>query len=328
VLTIEGGDVRPDDVRSYRQLWDNGRRMAQAMLDLGIVPGERVALLMANHAEFVEAMVAAGIVGATVVPIDPRTKGDKLHFMLTNSQCSAVFAADYALPHLQPLHARLPAVRWAMAFATDEGERPLSAWDGVADWQAMAPVHVPDLPILTTDPDAALELIFTSGTTGDPKGIVMTHRRYCQTVQLAQSLFGYRADDVLYSGLSLTHANAQLVTLGSALACRLRCVLSRRFTKSRLWDITRQYGATSFTLLGGMTTAVYAEPPKANDADNPVRFVVSSGMPAAIWREFSQRFGVQIVEFYGAAEGGMSFNHFGQGRGLLVFSAISDGTQS
>jgi len=57
VLTIEGGDVRPDDVRSYRQLWDNGRRMAQAMLDLGIVPGERVALLMANHAEFVEAMV-------------------------------------------------------------------------------------------------------------------------------------------------------------------------------------------------------------------------------------------------------------------------------
>lgn len=313
VLTIEGGDVRPDDVRSYRQLWDNGRRMAQAMLDLGIVPGERVALLMANHAEFVEAMVAAGIVGATVVPIDPRTKGDKLHFMLTNSQCSAVFAADYALPHLQPLHARLPAVRWAMAFATDEGERPLSAWDGVADWQAMAPVHVPDLPILTTDPDAALELIFTSGTTGDPKGIVMTHRRYCQTVQLAQSLFGYRADDVLYSGLSLTHANAQLVTLGSALACRLRCVLSRRFTKSRLWDITRQYGATSFTLLGGMTTAVYAEPPKANDADNPVRFVVSSGMPAAIWREFSQRFGVQIVEFYGAAEGGMSFNHFGQG---------------
>ena len=141
----------------------------------------------------------------------------------------------------------------------------------------------------------------------------MTHRRYCQTVRLGPSLFGYSTDDVLYSGLSLTHANAQLVTLGSALACRLRCVLSRRFTKSRLWDITRQYGATTFTLLGGMTTAVYTEPRKPNDADNPVRFVVSSGMPAAIWGEFSQRFGVQIVEFYGAAEGGMTFNHFGQG---------------
>ena len=313
VLTIEGAGVRPDEVRTYRQLWNNGQRVAQAMLDLGIAPGERVALLMANHAEFVEAMVAAGIVGAAVVPIDPRTKGDKLHFMLTNSQCSAAIAADYALPHLQPLRERLPGMRWAMAFATDEGDRPLSDWQGVEDWAARAPADVPHLPLLTTDPDSALELIFTSGTTGDPKGIVMTHRRYCQTVQLGPSLFGYSTDDVLYSGLSLTHANAQLVTLGSALACRLRCVLSRRFTKSRLWDITRQYGATTFTLLGGMTTAVYAEPPRVNDADNPVRFVVSSGMPGAIWNEFSRRFGVQIVEFYGAAEGGMTFNHFGQG---------------
>lgn len=313
VLTIEGAGVRPDEVRTYRQLWNNGQRVAQAMLDLGIAPGERVALLMANHAEFVEAMVAAGIVGAAVVPIDPRTKGDKLHFMLTNSQCSAAIAADYALPHLQPLRERLPGLRWAMAFATDEGDRPLSDWQGVEDWAARAPADVPHLPLLTTDPDSALELIFTSGTTGDPKGIVMTHRRYCQTVQLGPSLFGYSTDDVLYSGLSLTHANAQLVTLGSALACRLRCVLSRRFTKSRLWDITRQYGATTFTLLGGMTTAVYAEPPRVNDADNPVRFVVSSGMPAAIWNEFSRRFDVQIVEFYGAAEGGMTFNHFGQG---------------
>jgi len=313
MLTIEGAGLRPDEVRSYRQLWDNARRLAQVMLDLGIQPGERMALLMANHAEFVEAMVAASIVGAAVVPIDARTKGDKLHFLLASSQCSAAFAADYALSHLQPLRERLPGLRWAMAFATDEGDRPLSAWDGVADWEARAPLAPPELPILTTSPDSALELIFTSGTTGDPKGIVLTHRRYCETALLALRLFGYRQDDVLYSGLSLTHANAQLLTLGAALACRLRCVLSRRFTKSRLWDITRKYGATTFTLLGGMTTAVYAEPPKANDADNPVRFVISAGMPAAIWPQFQQRFGVQILEFYGAAEGGLTFNHPGQG---------------
>jgi len=313
VLTIEGAGQRPDEVRSYRQLWDNGRRLAQVMLDQGIAPGERIALLMANHVEFVEAMVAASIVGAAVVPIDPRTRGDKLHFLLTSSQCSAAFAADYALPHLQPLRARLPSLRWVLAFATDEGDRPLPAWGDVIDWEAAAPLAALDLPIATTDPDSALELIFASGTTGDPKGIVLTHRRYCDTAALAQRLFAYREGDVLYSGLSLTHANAQLLTLGAALACRLRCVLSRRFTKSRLWDITRKYGATSFTLLGGMTTAVYAEPPRANDADNPVRCVVSAGMPAAIWQDFQQRFGVQILEFYGAAEGGLTFNYPGQG---------------
>jgi crotonobetaine/carnitine-CoA ligase len=89
--------------------------------------------------------------------------------------------------------------------------------------------------------------------------------------------------------------------------------LSRRFTKSRLWDITRRHRCTTFTLLGGMTTAVYSEPPKLDDADNPVRFVVSAGMPRAIWRDFERRFGVRIVEFYGAAEGGLTVNPLGVG---------------
>lgn len=312
VLTIEGGGVRPDEIRTYRTLWDNGQRMAQAMLALGLEPGERIALLMANHAEFVEAMVAASVLGAVVVPIDPRTRGDKLHFMLHHAQCSAAFIADYTLEHLSPLRASLPNLRWVMGLVTDEGSEPLSNHAWVEDWAA-TPAATHDLPIRTKDPDSALELIFTSGTTGDPKGIVMTHRRYCETSLLAKRLFGYNDDDTLYSGLSLTHANAQIITLGAALACRLRCVLSRRFSKSRLWDIARQHGATSFTLLGGMTTAVYAQQPCPDDADHPVRMVVSAGMPAAIWSAFEQRFGVKILEFYGAAEGGLTINPPGLG---------------
>jgi crotonobetaine/carnitine-CoA ligase len=232
VLTFEGGGARPDAVRTYRALWDNARRMAQVLLDRGVQPGDRFALLMANHPEFVEAMIAASIVGAAVVPIDPRTKGEKLHFMLASTGCGGVLADDYGLAHLHPLRPSLPALRWVLAFATDEGRRPLADEPGVIDWAAVAPASAPDLPVLATDPESALELLFTSGTTGDPKGIVMTHRRYCETALLTMRLFSYRADDRLYSGLSLTHANAQLITLGAALACRLPCVLSRRFTKS------------------------------------------------------------------------------------------------
>jgi len=113
--------------------------------------------------------------------------------------------------------------------------------------------------------------------------------------------------------LSLTHANAQVITLGTALVNAIPCVLSRRFSKSRLWDITRKYGCTNFTLLGGMTTAIYAEPPKPNDADNPVRSIISAGMPAAIWNEFRKRFDVELLEFYGAAEGGLTANPPGVG---------------
>src|SRR5258705_13074168 len=97
VLTIEGGGARVDDVRTYRQLWDNGRRLGAGLRRLGLKRGDLFGLLMANHAEFVEAMVAAGASGAVFVPIDPRTKGDKLAYMLNAANCSGVIAADYAL---------------------------------------------------------------------------------------------------------------------------------------------------------------------------------------------------------------------------------------
>jgi crotonobetaine/carnitine-CoA ligase len=93
----------------------------------------------------------------------------------------------------------------------------------------------------------------------------------------------------------------------------MRAVFSRKFTKSRLWDIARKYGCTTFNLLGGMTTAIYSEPNKPNDGDNPIRFVISAGMPAAIWKEFEQRFNLQILEFYGAVEGGLTIKPIGQG---------------
>jgi crotonobetaine/carnitine-CoA ligase len=121
------------------------------------------------------------------------------------------------------------------------------------------------------------------------------------------------ADDRPYTGLSLTHANAQVITLGTTLYMGVRGVFSRKFTKSRLWDITRHYGCTLFNLLGGMTTAIYSEPEKPDDGDNPVRYVLSAGMPAAIWEKFANRFKVDVYEFYGAAEGGLTLNPPGTG---------------
>lgn len=202
---------------------------------------------------------------------------------------------------------------WVIGLESDEGARPLADLLGVLSLRALLPERVPELDISARDPDRAMQLIFTSGTTGDPKGIVMTHRRYCATSAAVSALFGYVPEDRPYSGLSLTHANAQIVTLGASLTAGMRAVLSRRFTKSRLWDITRAYRCTTFTLLGGMTTAIYSEPTKPDDPDNPVRFVISAGMPAAIWSAFERRFGVEIVEFYGAAEGGLTVNPVGDG---------------
>lgn len=313
VLSVENGTKSPLATRTYAQLWRNGHSLAWGLTRLGLKPGDCFALLMANHAEFVDAMLAAAITGTIFVPIDPRAKGDKLAFFLNNARCKGVIAADYALGNLLAVRPQLGERPWIVALPSNEGSEPGSHDHGILHYSDAFGVESQAHPLVELGADAPMQLIFTSGTTGDPKGIVMTHKRYCETALITDRVFGYRADDRPYSGLSLTHANAQLVTLGASLALGLSCVLSRRFSKSRLWDICRTHGCTSFTLLGGMTTALYAEPPRADDADNPVRFVVSAGMPSAIWEDFEQRFDVQILEFYGAAEGGLTIKPVGLG---------------
>ena len=313
VLTIEGAGVRGDEVRTYRELWDNGRRLAGALIECGMKPGEHFAILMANHPEFVEAMIAACLTATVFVPVDPRTKGDKLVFMLDHAECKGVIAADYSLDNLRAVRDSLGRIEWVIGLETDEKTKPLDSYPEITSYASVMARDVPHRDFIPAAPESAMQLLFTSGTTGDPKGIMMPHRRWMENALLVPRLCGWQPDEKPYSGLSLTHANAQVLTLGGSLANGVPCVLSRKFTKSRLWDITRKYGCTTFNLLGGMTTAIYSEPARANDADNPVRFVLSAGMPAAIWNDFEQRFGIKILEFYGAAEGGMTVKPIGMG---------------
>ncbi len=293
-----------DEKRSYQQLWDNGQRLAAWLQSQGMQKGDAFALVMQNHPEFVDFMVASSILGTVFVPIDSRTRGDKLKYMLDFAGCKGAVVGDNALAEVESVWQG--GNQWIATLGEGEGSYP-----GISTVLA-GPMPVPELEVASTDPAAPMQLLYTSGTTGDPKAILSTNDRYSVSATLP-AVFGLGENDCLYTGLSLTHANAQIITLGMALQKGIPAVISVKFTKSRLWDITRAYGCTFFNLLGGMTTAIYAEPPRDDDADNPVRMILSAGMPSAIWDDFSQRFGVQLFEFYGAAEGGLTFNPAGVG---------------
>ncbi|MBL0149568.1 MAG: AMP-binding protein [Ideonella sp.] len=312
-LSLDGG-ATPDEVRTYADLWRNANRLATRLQALGLCQGERFALMMRNHPEFVEAMIAASLLGAVFVPIDPRTPAARLAFMLRDSDCRGVITADYALAEVLAARAQAPSVRWLLAI--DSGEPGLAAVAGSAGVEDIAvalAIEGPEFAAAEVQPTDPIQIIYTSGTTGDPKGIVGDHRRMGSTPYVAQ-LFGYQPDERPYTGLSFTHNNAQTTALLPALKFGYRAVISRRFSKSRLWDIARRHGCTSFAVLGGMATAIYSEPPRPDDADNPVRLVICSGMPATLWRAFEQRYGVALFEIYGASDGGgMACNPPGQG---------------
>jgi crotonobetaine/carnitine-CoA ligase len=313
VLTFEC-DEREAEARTFSELAVHGNRLAAALIARGLGRGDRFGLMMRNHPEFVEAMIAASISAAVFVPIDPRTKGEKLAYTLRNSNCKGVVVADYNLAQIDAVRANVTDLGFVFALETGErGARPIGDFSGVESLGEILSKPVAGVEVRIEEPTDALQIVYTSGTTGDPKGVVMDNARFGSFGALGKLVFGFGPDDRLYTGLSLTHGNAQAVTLANALSLEIPAVISRRFTKSRLWDICRKHGCTTYSLLGGMATAIYSEPPRPDDADNPVRFVTSAGMPRAIWESFEERFGVAIFEWYGAVEGGIAFKPIGQG---------------
>lgn len=308
-VSIDADGAFKEETRTYTELWHNGQRVAVGLDNEKMGFGDAFAVITLNHPEFVDVMVGSSIAGTVFVPIDPRTKGKKLAFMLEHAGCRGAIIGDYALPQLIEILGRCPSLQWIWILG-DSGN--LSTTLRVREVTDVLSATSADIEIRVADPESPMQMLYTSGTTGDPKAILSPYSRFGTIASLGETL-GLRDDDRPYSGLSLTHANAQLITLGTVLFAGLRGVFSRKFTKSRLWDITRRYECTVFNLLGGMTTAIYSEPEHENDSDNPVRYVLSAGMPAAIWEKFEKRYGLAVYEFYGAAEGGLTLNPPGSG---------------
>jgi crotonobetaine/carnitine-CoA ligase len=311
-LSLDGG-ATPDEVRTYADLQIHANRIAADLSKRGIEVGDRIGLMMRNQPEFVESMIAASILGALFVPIDPRTRGEKLAYMLHNSGAVGVICTDTCLTELAKVRNGLPALRFALVVESSADAPTFESTPGASPLAEILATPAETVGLRGDGLLAPLQIMYTSGTTGDPKGIVGVNMRFCAAGVLAD-LFDYQSDERPYTGLSFTHGNAQSVTLAPVLTKGLRGVFSRRFTKSKLWDVCRQHGVTSFSLVGGMATAIYSERPRADDADNPVRMVVSGGMPPAIWEAFEKRFDLRILEFYGAMDGGgMAFKRIGEG---------------
>lgn len=311
VVTFEN-HIYPDEVLTYSDLVIKGDKLAQALSQSGIGRGDSFAIAMRNHPEMPIAMYAASAVGAILVPIDPRSKGEKLRFQISNSGAKGVLCTADLLDPIESALAELPSVK-VVGVAHKDGLEG----DGASKYASLNEIldgaEAPGVALHDHSGEDPLMMIHTSGTTGNPKGVVLRQGRVLGGAIMARAIWGYTSEDRLYTGLSLTHGNAIAVTLIPALQLSIPAVISQRFTKSRIWDICRKHGCTTYSLLGGMMMGIYSEPPKPNDSDNPVRKVISAGTPAPIWEAFEKRFNVRIHEWYAAVEGGFAHNPPGSG---------------
>ena len=290
-----------DRVISFAELNRHTNRAANGLARLGVKAGVGVSIMMPNSPEWLFVYFATQKLGAYAVPVNVSLRGEGLRHIVDHSDSSILVChPDYA----EVIQAILDSLSKLKQIVVNTAEAP-EGWAVPEGWQTLAEVlEASDAnPGVEIDQEAIAALMYTSGTTGAPKGVT---NRYKSMNIAGIRMFGavLKPDDVLYSCLPLFHANALFLTTVRALVMGLPMALSRRFSASRFWDEIRRYGATTFNALGAMIPILMKQPERPDDADNPVRLVLSGACPVSVWAAFEQRFALHLLEGYAAVDGG------------------------
>jgi crotonobetaine/carnitine-CoA ligase len=168
----------------------------------------------------------------------------------------------------------------------------------------LAAAPEPELPALTGGDISCI--LYTSGTTGPSKGVVLPHSANVHIARSAIAFMDWGPQDTMYTAFPLFHVNAKFTSVLAAMISGARLVIDERFSASRFWDRMREEGVTGFNAMGSMMAMIFNQPERADDRDHPVNRTYCAATPAAVWRPFEERFGVRVLEHYGMTEIGIA----------------------
>jgi crotonobetaine/carnitine-CoA ligase len=288
-VTFEGQPV------TYAEMLMGARRAAAALATLDVGRGDRVALMLTNCLEFLDLWFGSALLGAVLVPVNTGLKGEGLRYLVEHSDVKVVIADPSVL---EAFDAAVPASvasggRFTRGAAVDRwGSLQELLGGGHAD-----PARV------RLAPGELASVLYTSGTTGPPKGVMNCHNAYVTAAyEFTQRYVRLRQDDVMYTSLPLFHVNAQMLTTIGSIVSGRPMVLAPRFSASGFLDDLRRHDATIFNYIGAMLTMIAKQPQRADDGHNPARLAVGGAAPAELWPDFEHRYGVDILEIYGLTE--------------------------
>lgn len=284
-----------DSEFTWEEVLANMNRAANGLLALGVRPGERVGIMMGNRPEFLWIHFAIGFIGAVSVPINTSQRGVTLHHVLADSDSTAVIFEESLRQAVMAVKSTVPSLRATVVADGNAGNGvDCTLADLLAHPDRDPEVDVGNLP-------GGASMMYTSGTTGPPKGVVATGGDNSLLFTILNAT-GVKAGETMYTALPLFHGNALMITGFGSMILDARFALAERFSASRFFDDCRKYEAVEFNTLGGMIPILMKQPPRPDDRNHKVRVVFSAACPANVWREFEERFGVRLIEGYGMVD--------------------------
>ena len=291
-------------VRFEDRVWTHGEYFVEscrwAQLFLARLPEgqpRHVAVLLDNIPEYLFAFGGAALAGAGVVGLNHTRRGEHLLRDIEHTHCGLVITEPKHLELLASIKDQLPPM--------------LVVGEGLED--ALAAVTTDD-PGLEPDVDSIWALIFTSGTSDSPKAVICSQRRLLVTGNRMGIIMDLGPDDIGYVCMPLFHSNAVQVGWAPSLVYGASVGLARKFSASRWLSDVRHYGSTYFNYTGKPLAYILDQPEHDDDADNSLRVAFGNEGSPELVSEFGRRFGVDVIDAYGATEGGVAVNRDAESR--------------
>ena len=285
---------------TFAEMNSRCNRTANAFLTAGVVPGERVALLLMNCAEFLESFFALAKLGAVAVPLNWRLVPDELEFILSDSGSTRlIFSGEFGdtVADLKNRGARTDVAHWLQVLKDDEEVPPFA--DNFGDFRDAAP---DDEPAIGGWGDDMLYIMYTSGTTGLPKGVVHTHDTSIWGCLTIAATTYYREADRFLSPLPMFHVGA-LTPLTVGVYRGVTSVVMRNFDPLRAWELIDGERVTIGIAVPAMLNFMLQVPNHDRFDHSALRWCMSGAapVPESLIQAYAD-IGIEIHQVYGLTE--------------------------
>ncbi|SES33902.1 acetyl-CoA synthetase [Streptomyces sp. yr375] len=300
--------IEPDlsaTVLTYGRLKAESERFAAALADLGVGPGDRVATLMGKSADYLVALLATWRLGAVTVPLFTAFAPPAIALRLLASEAKVVICDDTQRSKLEPGEDIPADTTWQVVVSQGAGNA------GDLRFAELLAAHEPGQPAAVLGGDAPLVHIFTSGTTGRPKGVVVPAAAIAGFRLYAEFGCGVREDDVFWNAADPGWAYGLYFGVIASLSLGVPSVmLHSGFSAELTWRVMEEFGVTNFAAAPTVYRSLRASGVPVPDA-LALRHASSAGEPLTpevnAWAE--QAFGIQVHDHYGQTEAGMLINN-------------------
>jgi acyl-CoA synthetase (AMP-forming)/AMP-acid ligase II len=279
---------------SYGGFAAEAHRVAHSLLRLGVRKGDKIALLLPNCPEFLLAVFAAAEIGAIFVPVNTLLTAEEAGYVVDHSESALLITARSFLPLVERIRGDCRHLRHVVCLQAEKGAEVMD-WDEFLFRSSMA---APEIPV---DAGEIASITYTSGTTGKPKGVMLTQLAYALAPRKRAEGLGWNETDRAFVVLPLFHVNALCHSTIAMISVGGSVLLRGRFSATHFWDDVREHQVTTSSLMRTIPNILLNLPARPDDARNPLRLVVSL-LPPELHLRFEERFDAAVVSTYSLTE--------------------------